>query len=147
MRREAAANCTAKKNKWLGALLIDFLFEANYLIKNDNFATVGIKGDQQMLHFNVIWAKKIEKWSTMKRNSGIFALKSLDYSLPYAMLMQKQYQLIEQLVVYCNRGQQRQNIVKTRFCGTEMATLSTFVLPNILCAVIFWCFSAICCCG
>ena len=28
-----------------------------------------------------------------------------------------------------------------------MATLSTFVLPNILCAVIFWCFSAICCCG
>ena len=44
-----------------------------------------------MLHFYVIWAKKIEKWSTMKRNSGIFALKSLDYSLPYAMLMQKPY--------------------------------------------------------
>ena len=35
-----------KKNKCLGALFIVFLFEANYLIKNDNFATVGIKGDQ-----------------------------------------------------------------------------------------------------
>ena len=53
MRREleyflnqAAANCTAKKNKCLGALFIVFLFEANYLIKNDNFAIVGIKGDQ-----------------------------------------------------------------------------------------------------
>ena len=47
-RREGgvAANCTAKKNKCLGALFIVFLFEANYLIKNDNFATVGIKGDQ-----------------------------------------------------------------------------------------------------
>ena len=47
-RREGgvAANCTAKKNKWLGALLMDFLFEANYLIKIDSFAILGIKGNQ-----------------------------------------------------------------------------------------------------
>ena len=75
-----------KKNKFLGALLIDFLFEANYLIKNDNFAIVGIKGNKKISHIYIISAKKIEKWSTMKRNSGIFALKSLDYSLPYAIV-------------------------------------------------------------
>ena len=46
MKREATANCTAQKNKYQGALFIVFLFEGNYLIKNDNFATVGIKGDQ-----------------------------------------------------------------------------------------------------
>ena len=38
-------------------------------------------------------------------------------------------------------------IGNVRFCGKAKSTPSTFVLPNILFAVIWWCFSAMCCCG